>query len=130
MIKPLESQSLTFSLLLTTQLKVLAALQHLLVFGLARSALHAQGNLLGGLGLLVEDGLGLTTITRLLAVVAALALDVEGRLAGLVLGDLLGGVLLALFTESVARLGNAHLQNVCVWLVGLLNSMDRVKDLG
>ena len=88
---------------------MLAALQHLLVLALARGALHAQRNLLGGLGLLVEDGLGLATVAGLFAVVAALALDVQGRLAGLVLGDLLGGVLFALFTESVARLGNVHL---------------------
>lgn len=106
----LESQGLSFGLLLAAQLKVLAALQHLLVLGLARGALHAQRNLLGRLGLLVEDGLGLATVAGLLAVVAALALDVQGRLAGLVLGDLLGGVLFALFTESVARLGNVHLQ--------------------
>jgi len=56
----------------------------------------------------VEDGLGLTTITALLAVVTALALG-EGRgLASLVLSDLVQGVLLAVLplAEGLARLGN------------------------
>jgi hypothetical protein len=43
--------------------------------------------------LLVEDGLSLTTITRLLSVVTALALGEQRSLAGLVLCDLVGSVL-------------------------------------
>lgn len=43
--------------------------------------------------LLVEDGLGLTTVTALLAVVATLPLREDGVLALLVLGDLVGPVL-------------------------------------
>lgn len=70
----LERQGLSFGLLLSAQLKVLAALQHLLVLALASAALHTQGNLLGGLGLLVEDGLGLATIAGLFADVAAFSL--------------------------------------------------------
>lgn len=46
-----------------------------------------------GLGLLVEDGLGLTTITALLPVVTTLTLGSERVLALLVLGNLVGGVL-------------------------------------
>lgn len=56
------------------QLEVLASLQGQLVLGLADSALQSEHNLLGRLGLLVEDGLGLTTVTALLAVVTTLTL--------------------------------------------------------
>ena len=42
--------------------------------------------------LLVEDGLGLTTITGLLAVVTTLSLRVEGSLASLVLCHLVGTI--------------------------------------
>lgn len=41
---------------------------------LALHALQPEHNLLRGLRLLVEDGLGLTTITALLAVIATLSL--------------------------------------------------------
>lgn len=80
---------------------------HVLLGGLAHKT---EDNLLGGLRLLVEDGLGLTTITGLLAVVTALALR-EGRsLTGLVLGDLVQGVLAALaaLAEGLPGLGNVH----------------------
>jgi hypothetical protein len=59
---------------------VLAALQGELLLGLAGSALETEDDLLGGLGLLVEDGLGLTTVTALLPVVTALTLGVQGGL--------------------------------------------------
>ena len=108
----LKVKSSTLALLLTTELKVLAALQRQLVLLLAHTALHSQHNLLRGLGLLLEDGLGLATVALLLAVVATLAEDKEGGLAGLVLGDLLGGVLVALLAVRVAGLGNVHLQSV------------------
>lgn len=62
------------------QLEVLAALQGELLLGLAGSALEAQDDLLGGLGLLVEDGLGLTTVTTLLPVVTTLTLGEQGGL--------------------------------------------------
>jgi hypothetical protein len=65
------------------KLEVLAALESELLLGLAGSALEAEDNLLGGLGLLVEDGLGLTTVTALLPVVTALTLGVQ---RGLVCG--------------------------------------------
>jgi len=50
-------------LLVSTNLKVLASLDRVLGVVLAALALQLQHNLLGGLGLLVEDGLGLTTIS-------------------------------------------------------------------
>lgn len=58
----------------------------------------------------MEDGLGLTTVTALLAVVTALSLS-EGRsLAGLVLGDLVELVLAALLAlaEGLSGLGDVH----------------------
>jgi hypothetical protein len=64
------------------KLEVLAALQCQLGLGLARNALQSQHNLLRGLGLLVEDGLGLTTVTGLLAVVSALSLCEQRCLTG------------------------------------------------
>lgn len=62
------------------KLEVLAALQGELLLGLASSALKTENDLLGGLGLLVEDGLGLTTITALLPVVTTLTLGEQGGL--------------------------------------------------
>jgi hypothetical protein len=53
---------------------VLASLQSQLSLGFALRALQSEHNLLGGLGLLVEDGFGLTTVTALLPVVTALTL--------------------------------------------------------
>ena len=90
---------------------MLAALQGQLALGLALDALQSQHNLLGGLGLLVEDGLGLTTITGLLAVITALSLSEQRGLASLVLGDLVLGVLAALLALAVGvtGLGNVDL---------------------
>lgn len=59
---------------------MLATLQGELLLGLARSALETQDDLLGGLGLLVEDGLGLTTVTTLLPIVTTLTLGEKGGL--------------------------------------------------
>lgn len=94
------------------QLEVLAALESKLSLGLALDALQSQDNLLGGLSLLVEDRLGLTTVTGLLAVVTALSLSEQRGLASLVLGDLVLGVLAALLALAVgvSRLGNVDLK--------------------
>lgn len=59
------------------KLEVLASLEGQLCLRLAVHALQSQDNLLGGLGLLVEHGLGLTTETALLAVVTSLTLGEE-----------------------------------------------------
>lgn len=126
--KHLEHQSRTLRLLVTTaefvsmpytpdqtddvpELEVLASLQRQLELGLALDALQSQHDLLGSLGLLVEDGLGLTTITRLLAVVTSLTLGKQRSLAGLVLSDLVLGVLAAILALAVgvAGLGNVDL---------------------
>lgn len=112
---------------------MLASLQSQLGLGLALGALQSEHDLLGGLGLLVEDGLGLTTITALFPVVTTLTLGEKGslynsqysgrfrrgsfagrsrrlsNLSGLVLGDLVLGVLLALLALAVCA---ASLRNV------------------
>lgn len=67
---------------------------------LADSAFQTQDNLLGSLGFLVEDGLGLTTVTALLTVVTALSLGENGGFTGLVLGNFVGGVTTALLTGT------------------------------
>jgi len=53
---------------------VLATLEGELLLVLAGSALHSENDLLGGLGLLLEDWFGLTTETLLLTVVSSLTL--------------------------------------------------------
>lgn len=63
---------------------MLAALQSELSLGLADRALQPEDDLLGSLSLLVEDRLGLTTVTGLLAVITTLSL---GEQRGL---DMLG----------------------------------------
>lgn len=62
------------------KLEVLATLEGELGLGLAVGALESQNDLLGGLSLLVEDWLGLTSVTRLLPVVTTLSLGEEGGL--------------------------------------------------
>ena len=61
-------------LLLLPELEVLGTLDDELLLGLALLALQTQGHFLGGLGLLVQDGLGLATVPLLLSVVTPLAL--------------------------------------------------------
>jgi hypothetical protein len=74
------------------QLEVLAALQRQLCLGLAACALETKHNLLGGLGLLVEDGLSLSTVTGLLPVVTTLSLCEErGLEMGVSIGSLVCG---------------------------------------
>ena len=59
--------------LLLAKLEVLGALECQLHLGLALLALETDDDLLGGLRLLVEDGLGLPAEALLLVVVSALA---------------------------------------------------------
>lgn len=89
---------------------MLASLDGKLSLSLAGNTLKTENNLLGGLGLLVEDLLGLTTITSLLTVVTTLTLSIKGSLTGLVLSDLVLSVLAALLagTESSSGLRNVN----------------------
>lgn len=89
---------------------MLTSLQSQLGLGLAVDTFQSQDNLLGGLSLLVENWLGLTTETGLLTVVSSLTLSEQGSLTSLVLGDLVLGVLSALLTltESLSKLWNVN----------------------
>ncbi len=115
----------TLGLLVTANLKVLAALDGLHGNSLACVALQPvwrgawvcalhemlmvlyqqqhipQNNLLGGLCLFVKHGFGLTTETRLLAIVTSLALCVQRRLTSLVL------------CRGVAQLCGMQCQHTC-----------------
>merc|ERR1719198_1038335 len=90
----------------STKLEVLCALDWLHTFGFALGTFELQHNLLGGLCLLVEHRLCLTTKTSLLLVVTSLSLSHQGSLASLVLGDLVWPVLLALAAVGVSCLRN------------------------
>merc|ERR1719471_31770 len=104
----LELDHLSLALLLSSQLEMLGSLDGTLVLPLALSALQPQDQLLGGLGLLSQDGLGLTSESLLLTVVPAPALGLL-RLGGLlVLGHLHLGVLVALGAVGVTTLGHVH----------------------
>ena len=74
--------------------------------GLAFVALQSEGDFLGGFGLLSEDGLGLTSVSRLLPVVTPPSLGGLALLTLLVLGDLVDGVSLALHAVSLLGLGD------------------------
>lgn len=95
---------------LLAQHEGLAAANALAATDLAGSALELEGNLLGGLGLLAEDGLGLAAEAGLLGVIAAIALGLAGGFALLVLRDLVDNVLLALVAVSVFLLRSVHLK--------------------
>jgi hypothetical protein len=93
---------------------VLGTLNAELLLGLALLAFHSQRNLLCGLRLLVENGLGLSAESSLLLVVSPLALGEKRGLASLVLGHLVKGVLPALLAlaEGLSLLGNVN--HLCV----------------
>merc|ERR1719191_176355 len=95
-------------LLAVTELEVLRALDCLHVLLLALRALKLQRDLLRRLRLLPEDRLRLTAETLLLCVVAALPLRDQRGLPGLVLGNLLRRVLVALLAVRIPLLRNAH----------------------
>lgn len=89
---------------------MLAALQRGLLAVLALGALHTQHNLLGGLSLLPEDGLGLTTETLLFTIVTTTTLGSTALLGLFVLGHLVQFVAPALLAKGLTLLGNVHLE--------------------
>ena len=92
-----------------TQDESLAPAEELASSNLALGALESESDLLGLLGLLSEDGLGLATEARLLGSISASALSLFGVLALLVLSNLEFSVTLANFAVSVLCLGSVHL---------------------
>lgn len=103
-MKDLPGGVLVAGLLLVIELEVLRALQDRLDDRLAAGALELQHHLLRRLCLLVEDRLRLTTITRLLPVVATLTTSVQASLAGLVLHHLKALMGVAALVGAVQRL--------------------------
>ena len=81
---------------------------------LASLTFHSQNNLLGGLGLLVEHGFGLSSEPGLLSIVTTFSLGKLGGLSRLVLGHLEPLVALALDVRAkvALALGNVHLQQM------------------
>ena len=90
------------------ELEVLASLNGKHSLSLAFGAFKLQDDLLSSLGLLAEDGLGLSTETCLLTIVTSLTLSNKGSLTSFVLSHLHGGVLLAAFAMGIASLRNGH----------------------
>lgn len=88
---------------------MLGSLDAQLLLGLTLLTFQSKNNLTGSLGLLVENGLGLSTESHLLRVVTPFSLCEVGCLTSLVLSDLVQGVLLALSsTVSSAFLGYVY----------------------
>lgn len=106
----LELDHLALPLLVATDFEVLASLDRQLLTGFALGALHSKDDLLGGLGLLTQDGLGLTTEALLFSVVTTTSLGGAGLLALLVLGHFVEGVLLAL-ALAVGAAGFGHVDH-------------------
>ena len=92
----------TTLLLFLSKLEVLCSLQCQLFLGLARLTFQTQYNLTGSLGLFVEHWLSLSSETHLLRVVTPLSLGEVGRLAGLVLSNLVHLVLSAFPTGTIS----------------------------
>lgn len=94
---------------LGSQFEMLGSLQTQLLLGLTFLTFQTKDNLTCGLGLLVKDGLGLSPKTHLLGIVPTLSLGEIGGLAGLVLGNLVDRVLLALaLAVGLAFFGYVH----------------------
>jgi len=96
--------------LLSSKFKVLSSLQSQLLLSLALLTFQSNHNLTCGLGLLVEDGLGLSPESHLLRIITTLSLGEVGSLTSLVLCNLVWLMLTAFFssTESVAFLRNIN----------------------
>merc|ERR1712188_192864 len=71
-------------------------------------ALHLQNNFLCSLSFLVENWFGLTSETRLFAIVSSLSLCPKTFFTLLVLGNLVRGMFLAFSTESITLFWNAN----------------------
>jgi hypothetical protein len=123
----LKLDHLTLLLLVTAELEVLAPLDGQLLAHLALGAFHLQYNLLGRLGLFVENGLRLTTVALLLSVVSPLALGKQGILSLLVLRDLVQRVLAALLSlaERSSLLRYIHLCTIS--LIKIMQLDDQIE---
>jgi hypothetical protein len=79
---------------------------------LAGTAFKLESNLLCGLCLLSENGLGLTSITLLFSIISSLSLGSEGSLTGLVLRHFVNLMLLAFLAVCSSLLWCVDLKRV------------------
>lgn len=100
----------TAGLFLLSKNECLATLNGAESSSLAGGALELESDLLGGLCLLSEDGLGLSSETFLLGIISSLTLGHSGSLTSLVLGDLVHGVLVAFRAVCSLRFGSVYLK--------------------
>ena len=119
-------------LLLGTQLEMLRPLQCQVLLRLTLLTFQTQYNLTSRLGLLVKDGLGLSTKSHLFGIVTTLALGKVGRLAGFVLCYLVNFVLAAFATGTVgfAFFGDVdHDADVLLYTISLFSrlSIGRIR---
>lgn len=89
----------------------LATLDRVQSSSLACTAFELENNLLGSLGLLSEDGLGLTSVSFLFGIISSLSLSDGGVLTFLVLRHLVNLMLFAFTTVSSFRFGSVHLKD-------------------
>ena len=99
----------TASFILLSKNECLATLDGTESSSLADGALELEGNLLCGLCLLSEDGLGLPSETFLLGIISSLTLCDSGSLTGLVLRDLVNSVLVAFTAICSLLFGSVYL---------------------
>jgi len=103
-------------LLLGTQLEVLSPLQRQVLLRLTLLALQTKDDLTRGLGLLVEDGLGLPSEPHLLGIVTALPLCEVASLSRLVLCHLVDFVFAALASGAVSLAFFGHVDHFDLFL--------------
>merc|ERR1719175_136023 len=127
-LRRLELDHLSLPLLLSSRLEVFGPFDGHLVLPLANGALHPEHQLLGGLCLLPQNGLRLTSKALLLSVVPSPSLGLLRLSRFLVLGHLELAVLITLSTVSVPRLRHVHhLRRCCL---PLLRSVIKLCKLG
>lgn len=104
----LELNHLTLAFLVSSKFEMFASLQRDLFAVFTFRAFHTQYNFLGGLGLLPEDGLRLTTETLLFPVVTSSTLGSVTFLRLFVLCYLMEFVYLAFFAKGTTLFRYVH----------------------
>merc|ERR1719498_1219633 len=99
-----SEEDVSGGLLLLSKNDSLASLDSSETLSLGLNALELQHNLLGVLGFLMENWLGLSTETSLFHIVSSLSLSKSGGLTGLVLRNFVDSVTLLLWAISSNRL--------------------------
>ena len=103
-----SEHDLAFGVLLLSNNDTLRSLDGSEGLGLRGGTLKLEDDLLGLLGLLSEDGLGLSTESLLLHIVSSLTLGGQRSLTSFVLGNFVHGVLLQLWAVGSDGLWDVH----------------------